>query len=139
MLYIKSISVPANTPPTSPAEDTITIEEEVVLFVSVRFPPGPSGLLKTALFYGDMQLFPSPKGSWAYGDNETVWDLLVWEAPESPVKLTIKAYNEDDTYDHSAIYRIVALNKEEAMFMRATWRLSESLLRFLRHVIGWRG
>ena len=139
MLYCKTITVPANTSKENFVEETIEIEEDTLFYVEIRFPPGPCGLLYISVYYGDLQLLPSTKGEWARGDNERVWDVLLFELPEKPSTIRIRGYNLDDTYSHSAIIRIVALPKEVALFMRAISRLEKIISLFFEKVIGFRG
>lgn len=115
MLYCIEITAPANTPKENAVEQQIMVEEDVIVKVSVRFPPGPSGLLKVAVFYGEEQITPHYQYSWISGDDEVIEDTLYFKCPEKPCPITIKAYNEDDTYDHTALVRVLALNEEYAL------------------------
>ena len=111
MLYVKTITAPTSTPKDSPVTESIEIQEDAVLYIAVRLPPGPQALAGVAIFYGDEQIFPSTEGEWCIGDNEIIWDFILWKCPEKPCPLTIKMYNLDDTYSHSAIIRIVSCDK----------------------------
>jgi len=111
MLYVKTITVPANTPKDQAVKVEVTIEERVLFFIQVRFFPGPMNLLKVAVFYGELQIWPHRDFEWAQGDDEVVWDMPLLEFKRAPYTLTIRGYNEDDTYDHSAIIRIIALER----------------------------
>jgi len=132
MLYVKSITIETTYNTKEKAKEyTIEIEEDLIAFVSVRFPPGPTNLLKVALFYGESQIFPSHKYEWTMGDNEVVWDLILYEPPESPVTLRILAYNEDDTYTHSAVVRIVAVDKIYLLGIRALSIMARGIKRLI--------
>ena len=86
-------------------------EEGYLVFVSFRFPPGPSGVMRVSLWYGETQLIPTTE-EWIRGDDEVVWDLPLWELPGKNITLKIKAYNTSSNYDHSCIVRILVLPKE---------------------------
>ncbi len=111
MLHVYALTVPANTPESNPRTLDITIDNDALLFVAVRFPPGPHALMGVSLWYGEEQIFPQDVGSWVVGDNEVVWDFILWRCPERPCPLTIKAYNNDDTYSHTCYVRIVSTDK----------------------------
>jgi len=132
MLYVKTITVETTYDTKENAKEyTIEIEEDLIAFVSVRFPPGPNNLLKVAVFYGESQIFPSHKYDWAMGDDEVVWDLILYEPPESPVLLTIRAYNEDDIYDHTAVIRIVAVDRVYLIGIRALSVMARGIKRLI--------
>jgi hypothetical protein len=87
----------------------MTLEKGEVSWVQIRFPKGPSGLLHIAIFAGDgtTQLWPGGTATWFVGDDETVefdteYKIVIQAAA---YKLVLKAYNEDDTYPHSALVR----------------------------------
>ena len=110
-LYIVDVTVPANTPQSSPIEKTVKIEEEVVVHVEVMFPAGCRGMVYTAAYYGEEQLFPRPHGSYLHGNDETIKWEEYYQLPETPCTLTIKAWSPGTSYDHTIIWRINALPK----------------------------
>jgi len=133
MLYVKSITASPGTTPLVPATEEVEVYEDTLVAVFVRFPPGSAGLLKCSLWYGVHRIFPHYETEWAYGDDEIVYDFLLWRLPEKPTKLIIKAYNYDIQYDHTAIFRILALNRSDiykmlgigtiaGLFTRLLWR-----------------
>jgi len=126
-LYIVDVTVPANTPQTSPTEETVKIEEEVIVHVEVMFPPGPRGMVYTACYYGEEQLFPRPYGSYLRGDGEVIEWNECYELPESPCILTIKAWSPGTSYDHTITWRINALPKSVAFW----WKIIDKLIGFL--------
>jgi len=77
-IYSRKFTVPA----ASSKEFTIDIEGDVITYVRIRYPPGPTGLLRVAIFYGIKQIFPYEEETWFYGDDEIIeWDEY-WELPE---------------------------------------------------------
>jgi len=96
-IYSRAFKVPA-------AEEKwfeLEVEGDIIDMVRIRFPPGPSGLLKVAIFYGNEQIFPVERDTFFQGDNEIIQWSEYWLLPEAKTKLRIKAINEDDTYEHS--------------------------------------
>jgi len=103
------------TPASSEKETEIEVEGDFISYVNIRFPPGPSGLLKLAIFYGIKQIFPHDESSYFQGDDEVIEWQEYWKLPESPCKLIIKTVNEDDTYEHTVYVRIAVMKREESL------------------------
>lgn len=115
-LYIVEITVPANTPESNPIEVKLEIEEDIIVKVECRFYAGCCGMVKTACFYGQYQLFPRPAGTYLAGDDETIsWSEYII-LPHVPCTLTFKAWSPGTAYDHTIVWRIVALPKVVAMW-----------------------
>ena len=96
-IYSKAFKVP----PEEEKWFELEVEGDIIDMVRIRFPPGPSGLLKVAIFYGNEQIFPVERDTFFQGDNEIIQWSEYWLLPEAKTKLRIKAINEDDTYEHS--------------------------------------
>jgi len=103
------------TPAATEKETEIEIEGDFISYVNIRFPPGPSGLLKVAIFYGIKQIFPHDESSYFQGDDEVIKWQEYWKLPESPCKLKIKTANEDDTHEHTVYVRIAVMKREESL------------------------
>lgn len=101
MLYVVSISIPPNTPKDKPIEKEIKIFEKWVEDITIYFPPGHVCLTGVALFYGTDQIFPNEEQEWVKGNDIPIKGYLHFRAPEKPLRLKVKAYNEDDTYTHT--------------------------------------
>jgi len=100
VIYQESVTVPALTPKTSPVERHITIVPGLVERVWLGFPKGCSGLLHAQLWRAGSILVP-------YRSEEDVaWDNHVFDVPmrlmvyDEPLRLTILAWNDDDSYQH---------------------------------------
>jgi len=131
MLYCKAVTVPASTPLGEAVEEQLTVEEDVITRIQIRFPPGPCSLVKAAVFYGAERIFPHPAYDWAAGDDEIVEGFLYWLAPEKPCTLTLKAYNEDEAYNHTVLFRVEALPYEHVyqheLIVKAVAELRQTL------------
>jgi|GEM_PF-5585716 len=108
-LYEQTITSPRSTAAGTPTTQDMTLEKGEVSWVQIRFPKGPSGLLHVAIFAGDgtTQLWPGGDATWFIGDDETIefdteYKIVIEVAA---YKLVLKAYNDDDTYEHSALVR----------------------------------
>jgi len=130
--YFVSLIIPANTPEPSPATKDIEIEGEVLSEIAYLIPPGWCALAHFALFYGIHQIYPEQLGTWVTGDDLYRSVPLKWPLPESPVKITIKAWNEDDTYEHSVYLWLLTAPEEEAK----PWKTILDFVAILKRLIG---
>ena len=99
-------SISVTVDPSSEETEELWVEGEAVDWVSIRFPPGPSGLLEVAIFYGEKQIWPSEEGQVFKGDNEWIHFEDYWPLPETPCRLLVKAVNKDEVYEHSVYVRL---------------------------------
>jgi len=128
-VYSRVFEIPALTE----KEFELEIEGDVITHVRIRFPPGPNGLLKVAIYYGIKQIFPFEENTYFWGDDEIIeWDEY-WELPESPCTLRIKAKNEDDTYEHSFGLVIVVQKRENTLASL----IAKSVSSAVKKLIGW--
>lgn len=98
----QEVLVAAGTPITDPQVTDIAFPSRVVRSVTVRFPPGPSGLVGVALTMNGDAVIPIIAGTWIIGDNEPVhWDLSGY--PDTGA-WQLTAYNTG-TYDHTIYVR----------------------------------
>jgi hypothetical protein len=132
MIYSIPIIVPANTQSNRPVEADVQINEEVITHVRVRFPPGPSCMVRTALYYGQSQILPQPPDTYLAGDDETIeWDEFII-LPSSPCRLTIRAWSPGTMYDHVIFWYIVALPEEIARWWSHLETFTYSFEKFLK-------
>jgi len=132
MIYSIPILVPANTPINKPVEVQVEINEEVITLIRVRFPPGPSCMVRTALFYGQSQIFPQPPGTYIVGDDETVEWHEYFVLPSVPCKLTIRACSPGTNYEHMIFWYIVALPWEVATWWASIQNFISILAKVMR-------
>ena len=131
-IYSNTYTCPANSEKTW----YLDVEGDVITFISLRFPPGPEGELKVKIMYGLKSLAPIAEDQWLNGDDEVIaWNEYI-ELPEKKTTLKIVAKNEDTTYDHSFILRIVVLPKHLVYPVALINRVYELLERFLSALVG---
>jgi len=108
-LYEQMITVPANTASGSPTSQDMTLSKGECSWLQIRFPKGPAGYLHIAIFdaNGTTQLFPGAAATWFIGDDEVIeFDTeFVVGVEDSTYKIVLKGYNNDDTFQHSALVR----------------------------------
>jgi len=132
-VYSTSLKVPANTPEDAPVEKTLEIEGAVLSTLHVQVPAGHKALARMAIFYGIKQIFPSEAGTWFRGDDIAPKFRLNWTLPEPKTTLTLKGWNEDDTYEH-AFY--LMLEVEERVEAARPWQVIVDFVAILKRLIG---
>ena len=109
-LYEQEIAIPANTLVGAPVSQNMVLEKGEITWAQVRFPGGPAGLVKVAIFDSDgtTQLWPGGTATWISGDNESPeWDTQFATTVVAGVyKVILKGYNDDDTYAHTVKVRL---------------------------------
>jgi len=128
-IYSKRFTVPA----LSSKKFEIEVEGDVITYVRIRYPPGPTGLLRVAIHYGEKRIFPHEEDTWFYGDDEIIEWQEYYELPETPCVLKVVAVNDDDTYDHT-FYLVLNVQKKEHMIAS---QIASKLVRMFRRLLGW--
>jgi len=130
--YFTSLNIPAKTPKTAPVEKDIEIEGEILSELAYLIPPGWCALAHFSIFYGIKQIYPEEKDTWVTGDDVYRPVPIRWTLPESPCKLTIKGYNQDDTYAHTVYLWLLTAPIEEAK----PWRIIADFVAILKRLLG---
>ena len=105
-------------PPTASAMNT-TISHLIGKF----FAP----LVKVAIFLGSASMTPSTAGMTISGNGEIVSVPEFINLRKDFNIITIKGFNEDETYDHTIFFRIYVLPKEVLLPVVATEGILASL------------
>lgn len=113
MNYSHDLIIPKSTPILTPTTHVLQMAHGVVSKVWMGFPPGCAGWAHVSIHYLNQQLWPSNPDSWYTWDNGVIEFDEDYELTEFPYKLTLKGYNEDDTYPHT-IYFTISLIEERA-------------------------
>lgn len=135
-LYQKNVTIPANTPKASPYEAEIEFDEDVLAEIQLYFPPPSGHLCHAACWYGEEQFLPSADYDWVSGNDETVKAEPMIEADETWTTIRLEAYNEDDTYDHTLLWRVRAFGGWRVFWKKAMYRLTSRLESFMRWMGG---
>jgi len=130
--YFIKLTIPANTPSDKPVETTIQVEGEVLTEIAYLIPPGWAALAHFAFYYGIKQFYPEPEGLWITGDNMYREVMVKWTLPESPCKLTIKGWNEDDTFEHTVYIWLLTEVEVEAK----PWRTLIDFIKAFKRLVG---
>jgi len=132
--YFFKLTIPANTPEDQPAVTTVEVEGEVLDELAYLIPRGWSALAHFSLFYGIKQIYPKEPGTWVTGDRLYRQVPIKWRLPESPCKLTLKGYNEDDTYPHTIYMWLLLTTIAEAR----PWQVLIDFVAILKRLLGLR-
>lgn len=124
MYYQKTILVPANTTELSPVKVLLPLTRGTIRRFLVSFPPGCHRLTHVQVFHFGWQLLP-----WSPGES-LAWDNYVFDLTHhypvevEPYDLTIRAWNDDDSYDHTVFVGVLF---DEGVFDTITPELSAIL------------
>lgn len=112
MFYTISLPLPANTLKTAPVEVEARLTYGIIHQVEIEFPAGCAGLAHVAIDRFEHQVWPTnPDGSFASDDWVVTFDDR-FELLDRPYIITLRGWNEDDTYDHTPIVRLGILLPE---------------------------
>ncbi len=105
MEYVFRLTIPANTPKSSPERLNCQLTHGIINHVSVCFPPKKCNLAHLVIYRFEHQVWPTnPEESFAWDDYTIEFDeefeLLEW-----PYTMSIRGWNEDDTYEHTITVR----------------------------------
>jgi len=133
--YFLAINVPANTSQSNPVEESIEVEGDYVYEIAYLIPSGHVALTGLRVFYGNLQLLPRNRDEWIKGDNVYRSVKVRWSFKTRRVRLTFKAYNLDDTYEHSFYVWIVTADRSEVLVFE---RLEHLMKMFISMFMRWR-
>jgi hypothetical protein len=106
--YEQKATIAAAIAEVSATSTIIVLAKGFVSHVWLKFPTGSAGLLHISVYNEATKLWPGIAGQWFTGDNEVVEFDTEYDVPlvGGVYKLTIKGWNEDDSYPHSVIARV---------------------------------
>ena len=100
MLYAKEVTVAPNTPKTGYVDFTLKLTKGKVKRISVFFPWGCAGLCGVQIIHRTWQIYPLSRGEWLLGNEREFNYESIIDLTSEPYEVIIRAYNEDDTYEH---------------------------------------
>jgi len=101
MNYRASLTIPANTPATSPVEQEVQLGHGMLTTTRIRLPAGHAGLAHLRIYRWEHQLYPTSADRDYAGDDEVIEIEDQVPIDEPPYTLTLWGYNTDDTYAHT--------------------------------------
>ena len=131
-VYPVRLHVPADTPADKPVTVEVEVNDPVITGIDVDYPVGCCALVHVQVFYGIKQVAPKPEGADYMGDGKRYPGPMNWKLPEMPCRLIIKAWNEDETYDHEPIVYINTAPEEAAR----PWGVLSDFIAILKRLMG---
>jgi len=110
-LVCQDIVIPPSTPQSSPVRVQVKVPAGVIRKVWVLIPYGHKALAHLIIRYGETQIIPHYGD--LHGDGEQLVFDEVYELPTEDI-LTLEGWNEDTTYSHRFIVRLLILPKPYA-------------------------
>jgi len=135
--YFVSMTIPADTPVTSPVKLEVTLEGEVLNEIAYLIPPGWCALAHFRLMYGEKQVYPYEPDTWVTGDDLFHRAPLRWRIPGKRDKVRLEGYNEDDTYDHAVYVWLTVEREAEVRMAKAVREGLKEVVEFARRVLGY--
>jgi len=90
-LYYLEFTIPAGTPISSPASETFPLEDNYLVSLRIRVPPGPFGQMGFRLLWAQQQVVPWGNDSWLIAnDEEVTWQSNV---AITSTGLVVEGYN----------------------------------------------
>jgi len=121
------LTVPPQTPESEAVIERIPLTRGSIRSIMVAFPPGCCALCHVQVFDKGWQLVPwTPGESLAWDDY--VFDLLQnYPLVAEPYELTVKAWNDDDSYEHNIFVGVLMEEGEvDTSFMEFMRALKEA-------------
>ncbi len=127
MLYSKQITLSSGATEATSTKTYFKVNKGVISDFWITFPPGCAGLVKLRVYHEGHPFLPVNKDNYLRGDNYTFRFPVMFEITEEPMRLTVEAWNEDDTYTHTVDIMFLILPKNVVLPVGATEGILESL------------
>ncbi len=125
MIYLHELTIPAQTSKASAVTAEVSVVEGVITEVNILFPLGCKGLVGVQVKDWQHIVWPTNPDLWLIADGETIHWSDDYELSGNPHTLTVRGYNEDDSYPHTIYFRFVVMEKERANLLQkllALWQ-----------------
>jgi len=127
-MYTYSLTIPANTPETSPVEERVKLSAGILSRVLIFFPPGCHALAHARIFYQAHQIEPWSRDGSFHWDNYVLDFESEHEISAPDTEVTIKAWNEDDVYEHTLEFAFDVVQPPEVTTEGLLQRLLKALV-----------
>jgi len=123
MDYTLTIKVDRQTEKDDPKTMTIRIPGGYFESFSFLIPPGHCGLTGLQVWFEGSQFLPTTRGEWYVGDNIYRVVPVRTELPYEWNEFEVRAYNTDDSYDHTFYVYFAVTHENIAKDIRELIRL----------------
>ncbi|RLC86240.1 MAG: hypothetical protein DRJ03_09350 [Chloroflexi bacterium] len=132
--YNFTITIPANTPRDDPQKVELELTRGIIAGGQIYFPAGCHGLAHVVICDGNGQLYPSNADETFHGEDGAIPLVGRYLLDSAPYKLYAKAWNLDDTYDHTVQLTINVLSPEEVNLSLGLNELIDLFKMFLNRI-----
>jgi len=132
VFYAWDIIIPKNTPENDPIIQTLKLTKGVITKLSIKFPPGCKGLVKTRIIRYESQLVPLSRGEWLTGDGETIPTETYYPIRDEPTSLKFIGCSPNTYYPHKITVRI-QLTPE---WIATPWQVMKDFVSVIKKLIG---
>lgn len=109
MDYVFEKVIPANTAEANAVTEEQFLPHGIIQRVAIYFPWGCKNLAHVTIWYNEHQVWPTQLDK-NYSGNEVLFEFPEsYELKETWNRITVRGWNEDDTYDHTPIVHITLL------------------------------
>jgi len=113
MIFEVRLTVPAGTAKSAPSRLEITVTRGVITRFGWFWPPGTEQLGHAVIRYQGRQLIPqNPDEDMTDDGLGPVFDTYL-PLRSRPYRLTLEAWNDDDTYPHTVTVRFALVAEED--------------------------
>lgn len=112
MIFSHTVTVPINTTKLDPYEEKLSITRGTITSLSVYFPWGCAGLVGCQMLRLRSQLLPLSPNVWLTGNDFLHSYDYFYEITTEPYDITLRFYNEDDTYTHSP-FVVIEMSRQQ--------------------------
>ena len=127
MLYSKQITLESGKTEATSTKTYFKVNKGVISNMWITFPAGCAGLVKLRIYHEGHPFVPVNADNYLRGDNVTFQFPVMFEITEEPMALTVEAWNEDETYNHTIDIMFLILPKSVVLPVGATEGILESL------------
>ena len=111
MLHSKHITLTKNKTEAEATSTRFTVNQGVIFRVWLTFPPGCAGLVKLRIFHEGHPFLPVDNNAFISGDGFVFEYPVMFEITTPPENITIKAWNEDEVYNHTIDVQFLIIPK----------------------------
>lgn len=101
MLFRATITIPANTPASSPTTELLKIAHGIITEIKVRPRPGHAAVAHLVILHHEHQIAPSSEGMNLAGDAHPIDWVEYYESYQPPYELKLKGWNDSTLYEHT--------------------------------------
>ena len=132
MWYVLEDEIPANTSKENARETKIRVHGGILHSIIVTIPPGSSNLVHAQLRHSSYFILPRNEDESIEGEHVNVNYREWYKMQASLNTLTMRAWNDDDTYDHKVRMLLGVLPKDVLEVEEGYLKTLQTFIRLFR-------